>query len=86
MEAHWIRDCQTPLDFVSKSQEHTTSHLEQYVRILLLLAFKHSESNIRYELWEIPKGLLLEINQLTATSFTPKSEVGSSKADIFVGG
>jgi hypothetical protein len=86
MEARWIRDCQTPDDFAAGTREHIVKHLQQYERILMLRAFKLKAGGICYDLWEIPRSLLLEMEKLKGTDFRPKAKSGGSRADVNVDG
>lgn len=85
MEARWIRDCNTREDFANGVTNRVVSHLQQYQRILILRAYSVSESQIKYELIEIPHSLLLGIRNLTANDFTTRTANGSCRASVYIG-
>lgn len=91
-EARWIRECQTPEDFAREAAQRIPEHLRRYERILTLRAFDVSAGplegdlpSVRYELWEVPRELLLRAEDLRPEDFAPRSSAGSSRADIKLG-
>jgi Type II site-specific deoxyribonuclease len=86
MEARWIRDCKTSADFASEVGTRIVGHLQQYQRILILRAYDVSQSEVRYDLVEIPRNLLLQISKLNADDFTDQTLSGGSRANVYVGG
>ncbi|WP_392840205.1 hypothetical protein [Streptomyces sp. LN500] len=79
-EARWIRDCETPSDFVRECVPRFLSHLDEYDRIATLRAFSVGRELVRYELIEIPKSLLMCVANLTEWDFTPRTRNGGSSA------
>ncbi len=86
MEARWIRDCKTPEDFANRVKNRVAVHSQQYQRILILRAYDVSQSEVKYDLIEIPRSLLLEIGNLTAHDFSNRTAGGGSRADVYVSG
>jgi hypothetical protein len=86
MEARWIRDCKNSTDFARGTATRVVGHLQKYQRILMLRAYDVSESEIKYDLVEIPHSLLLQIGNLTADDFTDRTQSGGSRADVYVSG
>jgi hypothetical protein len=86
MEARWIRECRTLEDFAYGITTRVMMHLQKYQRILMLRAYDVSESEIKYDLIEIPLSLLLQIGNLTANDFTTRTAGGGSRADVYVSG
>ena len=84
MEARWIRECLTREDFARETTRRVVAHLEKYARILMLRAFTLSPTEIRYDLMEIPRELLLKISVLKPADFEERTENGSSRADVYV--
>ena len=81
MEARWIRGCYSAEDFCNLSRERVGAHLSHYERIISLRSFL-SESKVRYELVEIPKGVLLGISRLSPPEFSARTANGSSIATV----
>lgn len=79
-EARWIRDCETPGDFARECLPRFLGHLDEYDRIATLRAFSVGRELVRYELVEIPKGLLMGVANLTERDFTPRTRNGGSSA------
>ena len=88
MEARWIRDCSTGADFATGLRERIVPHLRQYQRIVMLRAFRCGEPATAYEysLVEIPLDVLLAMDALEPTSFSPRTPNGSSRAEIVAPG
>ena len=84
METRWIRECKSLEDFANGITNRVVVHLQKYQRILMLRAYDLSESEIKYDLIEIPHGLLLEIGNLTTNDFPTKTAGGPSRADVYV--
>lgn len=81
-EARWIRDCKDEEDFARETTRRIPEHLSRYERIFSLRAFDAPGPSVRYELWEIPRGLLMRVASLTPDDFSPKSKAGGSAADV----
>lgn len=81
MEARWIRECSNSDDFCAQSRDRITTHLAHYERIISLRSFL-GESNVKYELIEIPKEILLGISRLRPNDFSAKTANGSSHATV----
>ncbi len=86
MEARWIRDCRSSEDFANGITNRVVVHLQKYQRILMLRAYDVSESELKYDLIEIPHSLLLQIGNLTANDFTTRTAGGGSRADVYISG
>lgn len=85
MEARWIRECRTGNDFLSNVKNKVVKHLKQYNRIITLRTFETDES-VEYEVIEIPRDLLLAVNDLKPEAFSPRTENGSSSAEVIIKG
>lgn len=86
MEARWIRDCKTKADFARETSRRVTQHLQEYERILVLRAFDR-DTEVQYDLVEIPRDLLLLVRELVAKDFTRRRQTsGGSSAKITVAG
>ena len=89
-EARWIRECRTPEDFARETKKRVPEHLAKYERIFTLRAFdvpretlRSGTPGVRYELWEIPKKLLMRVVGLRAEDFSPPRGIsGGSAADV----
>ncbi|GAA2290552.1 hypothetical protein GCM10010415_72770 [Streptomyces atrovirens] len=79
-EARWIRDCETPGDFLRECVPRFLRHLDEYDRIATLRAFSVGRELVRYDLIEIPKGLLANVANLSEGDFTPRTKNGGSSA------
>ena len=82
MEARWIRDCKSERDFHARVSA-ITAHMAHYDRLLVLRVFRMLEAptpSVRYDLVEIPLGILRMISTLRSTDFQPpgKKSGGSS--------
>jgi len=84
MEARWIRECANEVDFAREMTNRVTAHLEKYARIIMLRAFTISSTEVRYEMVEIPKDLLLRVRNLKAADFSPRTTSGGSGANVYV--
>jgi hypothetical protein len=82
MEARWIRECTTGHDFLEHVFSRVIPHLRNYQRIVMLRAFRRPGSLVEYHLLEIPHNLLLRAQSLTASDFTPRTDNGSSSAEV----
>ncbi len=85
MEARWIRECITKADFLYGVLNNVVSHLKRYDRILILRAFRQSDS-YRYRLVEIPVSVLLGMSNLSADEFTTRTKNGSCRAVVHING
>lgn len=81
MEARWIRDCENREDFAKEVREKVGGHLRRYQRILMLRAFD-TLKGYKYDLVEIPRDLLLQVENLESNDFQKRRESGSSRADV----
>jgi hypothetical protein len=87
-EARWIRECDSPQDFASGTRQHLGRHVSQYERIFILRVFQPDtldelQSNqIRYDLVEVPVGLLEKVLELPPEDFKEPSSAGSSGAAV----
>ncbi|MBY0231989.1 MAG: hypothetical protein K2W96_22120 [Gemmataceae bacterium] len=73
MEARWIRDCKSQNDFHARIPS-ILAHMAHYERLLVLRIFRRLESkppSVRYDLVEIPLGLLKRIGTLAPSDFIP---------------
>lgn len=82
MEARWIRECVSRQDFARETKIKIVGHLEKYERILILRAFKISRNEIKYDLIEIPKSVLMNIRNLTQEDFEERTKNGSNCAIV----
>lgn len=83
MEARWIRECENGDDFYQYVQDRVIEHLQQYERILTLRSFESTDPDqIRYELVEIPRSVLLRMAVLTKDDFSSRTSNGSSNANV----
>lgn len=85
MEARWIRDCKTKLDFARRIKDRVVGHLSKYDRILTLRAFNVGDASVRYDLVEIPIELLLRMQRLASKDFGKKTKAGGSGANVKIG-
>ncbi len=86
MEARWIRDCRTKADFARETSRRVAQHLQEYERILVLRAFDR-DTEVQYDLVEIPRDLLLRVRRLVAKDFTARRQTsGGSTAEVTVSG
>ena len=90
-EARWIRDCETPEDLTREATRRVPEHLRCYERVFTLRAFDmHAVllgdelPAVRYELWEIPRSLLMHVENLRPEDFAPKSTAVSSCANVML--
>lgn len=90
-EARWIRDCRSPEDFAREATRRIPEHLRRYERIFTLRAFDVLAEPlgwdlpvVRYELWEVPRDLLMRVEDLRPEDFAPRSAAGSSRADVMM--
>jgi hypothetical protein len=84
MEARWIRECRTGEDFL-RGTKRIMEHFTHYDRVLVLRAFKVATpfNGVRYDLLEIPLGILKLIGTLSADDFAPRNETsGSTTAPV----
>ena len=81
-EARWIRECRSGQDFIRGLREKVVPHLESYDRILTLRAFDLGARRLRYDLVEIPRDLLLNVRNLVAGDFSPRTINNSTKASV----
>jgi hypothetical protein len=82
MEARWIRECVTGEDF-RRGVKRILEHLSHYERVLILRAFRFDPptSEVRYDLLEIPLGVLRRIESIGPADFKPRSaKSGGSSA------
>jgi hypothetical protein len=86
MEARWIQQCSTLDDLAQAAVDRIPKHLQQYERILTLRAHNSHDNAIYYELVEIPRTLLLEVQRLTSSDFSPRTRQGGSTARVEVEG
>ncbi len=82
MEARWIRECRTPIDFRNNVLHRVVEHLSGYERIISLRSFDSGQKRIEYELVEIPRRLLMEIKSLKASDFSARTTNGSTSARV----
>jgi hypothetical protein len=86
MESIWTKGLTTPEQFRSVLH-HILKHLGGYERILTLRAFgRLTSGSIRYELWEIPRALLLRIGKARLTDFSAVTRAGSTTLTVREGG
>lgn len=81
-EARWIRDCKTTEDFAREATQRIAAHLAKYERILTWRAFDVAGPAIRYDLYEIPKQVLLRVTTLKPENFAPRSPAGGTSATV----
>ncbi|MBX6763926.1 MAG: hypothetical protein IRY88_09630 [Rubrobacteraceae bacterium] len=85
MEARWIRECRTPEDFARETVTRVVDRLRSYRRILVLRAFS-SGAQFEYHLVEIPLGVLMQVQHLTAADFSDRTNNGGSNAHVEIDG
>ncbi len=85
-EGRWIQQCTSLLDLVQATVTRIPHHLLGYERILVLRALSSSQTQVIYELVEIPRSLLLKIENLTIADFTALTRQGGSTAKILSDG
>lgn len=85
MEARWIRDCKTGREFLRGVQKNIVPHLNRYDRILVLRAIRAAGS-YEYRLVEIPKTVLLQMQNLIASSFSDRTANGTTRALVMADG
>jgi hypothetical protein len=83
MEARWIRECKTNEQFAQETRERVGKHLREYQRILMLRASIVDGKGITYELVELPREILLKVEQVQASDFAVRTKNGSNSATIF---
>lgn len=88
MEARWIREISSHQTRGTQAATKVLHHLKQYDRILVLRAFDVFTQNVRtaarYELWEIPKALLLLVGRLRDDEFSQPTANNSFAASVKV--
>ncbi|MBY0523369.1 MAG: hypothetical protein K2R98_08215 [Gemmataceae bacterium] len=87
MEARWIRECKTGVDF-HRGMAKLLKHLSHYQRIIVLRVFHVTEpvAGVRYDLVEIPHRLLSRVSTLNPVDFSPRRVSGTSRATVKLGG
>lgn len=87
MESAWTKDCKSINDFLAV-MPRVLAHLRQYERILVLRAFGRlaTSPEVRYELIEIPKELLLQAEYITAADFKPVTKARGTTVAVRYGG
>jgi hypothetical protein len=85
MESAWTKDCRTAADFL-QTIPRILAHLASYDRIFVLRAFGRlsSQGTIRYELWEIPRGLLERVSEIKESHFSRLTGAFGTTATVYV--
>ncbi len=88
MEARWIRNIVNDPARGTEGARKVVHHLNQYDRIIVLRAFDvrtgHMRTAARYELWEIPKELLLLVGGLRENEFSIPTPNNSFAAPVTI--
>ena len=87
MEAAWIKQITELADIPRYISAMVLPHFENYDQIFILRAYvdpAHA-GNVRYDLREIPKHLLLAIGDLTARDFSPLTRTRTTSAEVRAG-
>lgn len=82
MEARWIRDCKSKRAFAKAIKTQIIPHLSNYERILVLRAFDTSDGRVKYDLIEVPKAILMQMEKLKEKDFSPRTKNGSTVAFV----
>lgn len=82
MEARWIRECRTGVDFSRGVHRSVLDHIQGYQRILTLRASTVEGNRVRYDLVEIPVAILAAVQGLRPEDFTPRTRSGGSSARV----
>lgn len=87
MESAWTKDCGSVDDFLA-SVSRITAHLRSYDRLFVLRVFGRLDQtgSVRYDLVEIPVGLLLAAEHLTTADFGAITRAGGTTARVRVEG
>lgn len=85
-EGRWIQQCGSLEELAQATITRIPAHLQQYDRILTLRAHNLSAVKVRYELVEIPRSLLLQVQGLAVSDFSPRTPQGGSTARVKMGG
>jgi hypothetical protein len=87
MESAWTKECSTASDFFA-GLHRIMKHLHEYERILLLRVFGRLETSgsVRYDLVEIPKTVLLEIENAKIGDFERITRAKGTSLPIKIGG
>ncbi len=86
MEAAWIKQIAEPSDIPHYISTMVLPHFENYDQIFILRAYADPavDGNVRYDLREIPKHLLVAIGALTAGDFSPLTRTRTTSAEVKV--
>ena len=87
MEAAWIKQITSTDDIPGYIQSMVLPHFSNYDRIFILRSYGDTENQgfVRYDLHEIPVGLLYGIGNLTAADFSPLTKTRTTSAAVFSG-
>ena len=85
-EGRWIQQCSSMEELAQATVTRIPAHLLQYDRILTLRARDLSATRVLYELVEIPRSVLLNIQNLKPGDFSPRTAQGGSSAGINISG
>lgn len=88
MEAAWIKQVTAKQDIPGFIAEKVMTHFNNYDRIFMLRSYVDTDrdGNIRYDLYEIPKKLLLRIGRLEAADFRDLTRTRTTSANVAVDG
>lgn len=81
MEARWIRDLDSEADAPEQVRDRVLSHLDGYERIFILRSYG-DEARVRYDLREIPKGVIAAAADLVADDFGKLTKAGGTSAKV----
>ncbi len=85
-EGRWIQQCGSTEELAEATVARVPSHLLQYDRILTLRARNLAAASVLYDLVEIPRSVLLNVQNLKADDFSPRTAQGGSTASVSVDG
>lgn len=85
-EGRWIQQCSTTEELAEATATRIPAHLLQYDRILTLRGRDLSANKVLYELVEIPRSVLLNIQNLKPDNFSPRTAQGGSSASVSIDG
>jgi len=88
MEAAWIKQTSSVQDLPAFIASMVVPHFANYDRIFTLRSYPDRQRRgfVRYDLREIPKGVLAEIGKLAPEHFTPPTRTRTTSADVMIDG
>jgi hypothetical protein len=83
MEARWIRECTNPAKCAAAVRREVPAHIAGYDRILMLRAFRHHDTSVRYDLVEPSRQALFDqLADAPSQAFTKEGSKESYGADF----